>query len=83
VKTLDAQSLGGSLTESKATVIAPDQGIAAAVGESRVGHELWLPLAVAALVLLVAEGLLAYWYTRRTGEPNGVGTFFSRFLKAR
>lgn len=78
VKTLDAQTLAGSLAESDVRVVAADQDIASAVAESRVGHELWLALACVAAGLLAIEGLLAGWYTRRNGESKSARGMFSK-----
>ncbi|HEY8667739.1 MAG TPA: hypothetical protein VIL86_13820, partial [Tepidisphaeraceae bacterium] len=43
---------------------SPGMQIETAIETERVGAELWLPIAVAALVLASAETLLAHWFSR-------------------
>lgn len=42
----------------------PDVSIEAALQKQRVGTELWMPLAIAALCIAAAETILAHWFSR-------------------
>jgi hypothetical protein len=56
-----------------ARALAPDAEIGRAVREARFGRELWRELLIAALLLLVAETILArLWGARRVAEEEAV-----------
>lgn len=77
----DLRGLNGDLlTEAfqglSLRVVPEGENLEAVVRESRVGRELWKELLAAALVVLVLEGFLAWWFTRRAAAaraaPGGI-----------
>ncbi len=64
-KVLTAPDLMTAVDGLSVRVLSPDRDLTHSVLEARRGHELWVPLLFAVLALLVAEALLARWYTKR------------------
>jgi hypothetical protein len=66
VKTLAPAEIEDAFRGLPVRILPSDGSLAAAVAASRTGRELWRGLALAGFALLMAEGFLARWYTRRT-----------------
>jgi hypothetical protein len=65
VKTLDLEPVRTLLGGMTIQVIAESERVESTVQESRVGRELWRELLYAAVAVLVLEGILALWFTKR------------------
>lgn len=75
VKTLAGEDLQAAVGPLGATLLFDREDLAAAIEQSRVGIELFLPLMIAGLVVLLIEGLLAWWFSKTlaAAESTSVG----------
>jgi hypothetical protein len=62
---ISRDELGKILPEGKWSWVGPNEDMIAALVQARQGVELWRQLLAAALVLMLAEVLLAQWFGRR------------------
>jgi len=53
-----------TLSKSASVVIYPDANLEQKIAKSRLGTELWFPLAIAALICAVGETFMADWFSR-------------------
>jgi len=75
VKCLLGDAFAKALTGVEARLFDAETDIAGAIRESRVGRELWRELLILALVVLLLEAFLAYYFSRRiamAAEAKGV-----------
>jgi len=63
--TLDRAATASALAGLNIAMIDPGDDMRTMVAEARVGRELWKELLIAALLLLLAESLLARWFSMR------------------
>lgn len=64
-KVLNTPDLTTAVDGLSVAILAPDRDLTTAVLQARRGHELWVPLLLAVIVLLAAEAFLARRYTKR------------------
>jgi hypothetical protein len=64
-RTLDASALAQAFAGLPVRIVADEAELRSAISESRVGRELWRPLAMLALAMFVAESLLARRFSAR------------------
>ena len=70
VQTLTTAALSDGLRGLAVRLVSEGDALEASIRESRVGRELWKEILILLLALLVVEGLLARWFTRRKVEPG-------------
>ncbi len=61
-----AEALRGLLVN----VVRPDEDLKSAIERGRIGREIWWELMLLAFVVLLSEGYLAYWFTRRAAAEE-------------
>lgn len=66
VRAVPRDNLDAVMSRVGVTVLDEGQSVADAVQQGRTGVELWWPLALAGLVMLIVEAGLATWFSRRS-----------------
>jgi hypothetical protein len=74
VRVLSGQSLNEAAEETGMRLMSAETSLAAAIRESRLGHELWLPLLMLAVAAVAAEMLLSHKLTGRRAAAAGADT---------
>jgi len=80
VRCLTGVMIDESLRDTKVTVVHETDDLGAAIRQGRIGREIWWELMLACIVLLLAEGYLAYRFTRQvsgsiSARPGGTVSF--------
>lgn len=71
VASLTAEDLGKNIEGLGITIAANETDLAAAIQEARTGRSSWRQFMIAALLLLLAESLLADWLRKRKASRSG------------
>ncbi len=70
LRTLDGEALASAWPGVSGAFVDPQRDLARAIREARVGMELWWPLVLMALIVLVIEGVLARRFTARMASTE-------------
>jgi hypothetical protein len=70
VQPLTGTALTDALQGLNVRLVLEGEGVEAVVRDSRLGRDLWKQFLIAAVLVLVLEGLLAKWFTRAAARKE-------------